>query len=371
METITATELQTGFVPLFAKSELESAILDTLVVLTARSGFVCVTSPEAMAASWALMSSQVLEDPMALADPDMDAGELDLRYSSVQHLPIAQVLMQAYDYGMSGMLDVTGLHMDDSDGDFNWISRIVYDLRHSTFLTDWVAYKDAPAADKVNQAVERCLITLELANARLMLEGGSEGFFLGVQDPGVLTIRQMALLSGMSEASVRTLANPKRPNHLVTTKDGANTVVEIGEAKKWLKTKGRYLPVRKINMNGAGSLTDRKFADIEELEAAIQNRIEFLAAQRGAEDIRQVLRDTGVQWTNMPFISTSPNWTVPRLGDEQFLDRALMQRLATALEVSPDTFPLRAAETVLHQRLRLIEHELKGRQAAVQTESAE
>ena len=69
------------------------------------------------------------------------------------------------------------------------------------------------------------------------------------------------------------------------------------------------------------------------------------------------LAASGVKW----IVEKLPNGeTLDRINEQQLLDRKVMKRLGAALELPAEMFALRAAETVLSEKLRLVEQELKG-----------
>lgn len=77
-----------------------------------------------------------------------------------------------------------------------------------------------------------------------------------------LTVRQMALLAGMEEMTIRTAASRKGPNYMVSTKDGSRTVFERSVAKEWLKAKGRYTPVQRHEPVSATEALNRSYDDV-------------------------------------------------------------------------------------------------------------
>ncbi len=346
-------ETTTGFAIPFTKEDLKKDVLDVMLILLNQTRFTFFRTHESEAQLWALLSNRPLEDSGAFAMPDMTAANLGLSFQDIEGIEMVQNLMALYDYGVHGILDTSSFEWDDSDGGANWLSRILFDLHRSMFLEDWMGY----ILNDPREAMDRCLFVAELANARLMLEGGQEGFFLGTQDPGVLNIRQMSLLSGMTEASVRTLAGPNRKNRLVTKKDGTNTVVAIEDAKTWLLSKGRYVAIKRVSARGAEDLTVRKFVSISDLESAIFDRRQYLNTQHGAGAVNRRIAESGV--TPLKGQGASALMRQEFLGEAQLLNADLMRRLADALELPADMFALRAAEAATVEKLRTIEELLK------------
>ena len=352
MDDITA-----GFSAPFTMDALKDDILDVMLALINQTRFTFYRDSETETQLWALLSRTPTEYSFELADPEMTPKDLGLSFSAVENLSMVQDLMQFYEYGVNGILDTSKPCFDDSEGGGNWLSRILFDLRRSKFLEDWSAYK----TEDLFGAVDRCLFVAELANARLMLEGGQEGFFLGGQDY-TLSIRQMSLLSGMTEASVRTLAGPNRKNRLITKKDGNNTVIDIEDAKAWLIAKGRYVPIKKTSARGTDDFTVRKFFSRDEFEQAIYYRREFLIAELGKDVVNERIAHTEFVEVDIPHANIPG--TFKGISNEQLLNTDLMHRLAVALQLPAERFALRAAEAVTHEKLRAIEAQLQHIQTA-------
>lgn len=204
-----------------------------------------------------------------------------------------------------------------------------------------------------------------------MLEGSDEGFFLNDREEGFLSVRQLSLLSGMTEASIRTLSSRSRKDKLsdrkssdhwlIATNDGKNTSIDIANAKAWLKSKGRYVEITKTSQSGADDFTTRKFSTQIEFEREIENRYQYLCNRSGAEIVDVRIKASGVSYFDVPATPKSPI-TLSVLGEEQLLNVALMQSLAVALELPPVMFALRASEVVTQDRLRAIEKQLKQAQ---------
>lgn len=360
MQTNTSDEGSTGFPVPFTKDEFKQDILETMLILLNQARFTFIRDAESDNMLWPLLSHKALRHPSEYASPDNGPVELGLTFADIESIEMVQNLVHFYDYGIHGILDTSMLDVDDSDGTGNWTSRILYDLERSTFLEDWIAYKTGnPEA-----AVERCLKVTELANARLMLEGGREGFYLGSQDPEGLTIRQMSLLAAMTEGSIRTLAGPNRKNALITTKNTGGTGIYIRpeDAKAWLKSKGRYVPIKKTSVGGAEDFTKRKFSSIADFERAVFDRKEFLSIEHGAEVMSLRIAEAGV----VSLLNEAGNALLKTmaLGEEQLLNTDLMCRLAEALELPKGLFALRAAEAATTEKLRMIEQLVKEVQQA-------
>lgn len=341
---------QTAFQPLsYPKEQFQEDVLNILLTLLNQARFAFYRSGGDQRL-WSLLSSLQPVDDGNFADPDMMPKDLGLEFAHVADMDFVRTVLQVYDYGVLGLDDSSAPLLDDGEGAAAWASRTLYDLDRSEFLKEWSDYAGTAPAE----AVGRCLRLLELANARLMLEGGTEGFYLGGQEPSRLTFPQLSLLSGMTEASLRTLAS--RGAGIRTVKEGSATFIEIADAKDWLAARGRYEPIRRISDRGATISFDRPFPSVDELQGAIFDRIDYLTHEIGKEALDQRLRETGIRFQKKAIIGQ----VLHEVRVRDLEDRALMEKLAHALEWEPERFALRAAEAVLAEKLNEIEKELKG-----------
>lgn len=368
----TTTKIATGFPVLFTKQEFKKNIVEAMLVLANQTYFTFFAVSGGSISDlgervWSLLSTQPYHGS-TFADSGATPDHVGLTFADVERLAIVQTLVQLYDYGIHGILDTSiAGDFDTCDGYENQVSRILYDLNRSTFLQEWGNY----GADSSAVAVGRCEYVFELANARLMLEGSSEGFFLDDREEGLLSIRQMALLSGMTEASIRTLASRSRKSQmsvandsnsqLITKNDGKNTTIDIADAKAWLIAKGRYVGISRKRNRGATDFTNRKFASIGEIEDAIADRLEFLRTQYGDEVINSRIEGVGIEAVRRQIVPPINMWKQV-IGQEQLLETELMRSFGEALELPADLFALRAAEAVMQEKLREIEKQVKQAQ---------
>lgn len=335
-----------------SKEQIQQDVVVTLHLLLNQARFCFLHDETSDQVLWSLVSQKALDHSASFADPDLSPAELGLTFDDVADVEFVKTLMQLYDYGVLAIEDTSLPTLDDSEGHAHWTTCILQDLARSTFLKEWTDY----AGDACVKAVDHCLLIVEIASARLVLEGGQEGFFHKDRDAEGLTFRQLALLSSMSEASLRTLTS--RGNGLVTIKGERNsTYITIEHAREWLKARGRYTPIRRVSDLGMVPLTSQRFFSIEELQTAILARTDYLRLEVGSDVMTHRLAASGIKWV----VEKLPNGeTLDRINEQQLLDRKVMKRLGAALELPAEMFVLRAAETVLSEKLRLVEQELKG-----------
>lgn len=341
---------QAAFQPLnYPKEQLQGDILNILLTLLNQARFAFFR-PNGDKCLWALLASQKTDAEGDFANPDMTTDDLGLEFDHVADMEFAKTVLQVYDYGVLGLDDSSAPSLDDCEGGAAWTSRTLFDLARSEFLREWSDYAGPLCAESVG----RCLKLFELANARLMLEGGREGFYLTQQEQDRLTFQQLSLLSGMTEPSLRTLAS--RGTGLRTIKEGSATFIEIADAKEWLRARGRYEPIRAISDRGATISLERPFGSVDNLQMAVFDRIDYLVHEIGKEALDQRIAETGIRFER----ETAYRHVVESVSLSDLEDRELMKKLAIALDWPPVQFALRAGETVLREKLNLIEKELKG-----------
>jgi hypothetical protein len=198
-----------------------------------------------------------------------------------------------------------------------------------------------------------------LANARNVLEGG-ESFFISFGTPQArdeysfnsLTIRQMALLSGMEEMSIRAAANPKRANPLKTHSEDGGTRVAIDVAKVWLQAKGRYVPIQRYRSAGEVDLVKRGFIDTWQIFEVLDARHQMRVDHDGLEAVKANLEKLGVS------VGNGLNGTYMEL-EEAISNESFMRPLAEFLELPVDLFVLRCKEVLAKQQLAKVERELR------------
>jgi hypothetical protein len=162
-----------------------------------------------------VVSRKVIEQP----------ADMGLTFQMVADWELVRSLIAMYRFGFLGQRD-TSVEELGPGGYHIAVAALVRDLARSSFLR----FLQHIGASRAEQSVARCLQTVELANARLTLEGLPRFFNFDAKDDNLdldalinggdadlpqggygatLTVRQMALLSGLEEQSIRTFANPR------------------------------------------------------------------------------------------------------------------------------------------------------------------
>lgn len=301
-----------------------------------------------------------IESGLDLLDPDLEPSDYGVTYKDINNTNFAECIENMYQYAYLGIQQVVieGMH-DESI--YMWVSAGLEDMANSSMLDEWESYGSVSHSD-----AKMCLEIAELANARRMLEGHDNFYNFGKlikENDAIamglersLTVRQMALLSGMEEMSIRAAANPKRVNPLQTYSDEGKTRISIEAAKKWLQEKNRYIPIK--NRHGAGDfdLLTSKFKSIEDFQDAMNDRIIMIS-----------LRDS---WSNDIFndlkkkqVLVPADFGQIEINRECVSNSELLKLTAEILEFPYDLLLLRAREAAAHEELSIVESKLKSIQS--------
>lgn len=309
--------------------------------------------------AWSLLKLPVCDATHRLFNPELYADDLGLTYEHIQSTEFARAMQRMYDYAYFGQLDLSAEELG-YESVHTWITALVMDVTESAVAYEWDSYGlDILACSR------RCAQVAETANARVILEGG-EPLFLSFKgngkhdgtEQGYLTVRQMSLLAGMEEMSIRAAANPSRANQLKPTKTDSGTRFEIDIAKDWLISKKRYIPVQKRWSEGELELATKRFTSLSELDLALNARFKTLCNKYGEEAIRAQFTTLGISTGNAyvgPYCS---------IEDKDFAQEEKMRGLAEVLGLPADLLVLRIKEVLAAEQLRAIERAIKELQGA-------
>lgn len=347
----TSDETVVGAFPVpFTVEQLRADIQTVLLLMARQLNFTFGRSGVAqLAEQTSLLAMPAGAD---LNDPGMTPGALGMRYEQVQTTHLAEAMEELYGYAFHGLQDLANADMD-CESPATWCSVVIHDLVDSAFVREWDSYGPAQAT---GGSVSRCMLVCETAQARRILEGHDDNFMdWARQTHDGLTVPQMALLSGMTEASVRTLSNPKRRNALVTINDGKNVIVEAAAAKAWLLVKGRYLPIRRTNRGGQIDLAAKRFNGTDDLCWALDQRLQYLLSQERAREARRQLVAVDHQLID----DSDASRPSLRLTASLMADPQAMARIGEALDLPGDLLALRAAEAHARDVLAEVERQLQ------------
>lgn len=306
---------------------------------------------------FSLMSEWSIEgDPSAAFE--LPGGEFAISWSHVANTHLAKTMEALYDYAFFATFDP--LYYPQELGDESgawWVALYLKDMASSNSLLWHSEYTRL----NEDEAARRLLRVAEIANARNLLEGAQETFIQG-SEIGFLTIRQLALVSGFKEESLRVLANPKRKNPLPTQSHNGVTVVAADDARTWLQSKGRYLPVTpQRSSDGSMDLATVRFNSPQELADALSSHVDFLARQ-GAE-AKATLATVKALYPSAFWERTGGGDSMVAVGlalqQGDLQDAPRMRELALAFGWSPELLTLRAAEAATRASLVDIERRIR------------
>ncbi len=297
------------------------------------------------------------DDNYHICDVNITPADVSLSYSLIESTPFAKSIETMYQYAYYGVLDTSDEEMS-SESTYTWTSAILETLNTSAEIEEWESY-----GCSTRSAIKHCYEVAELANARSMLEGNEHFFYFRYNtksgDPvgfDNLSIRQMSLLSGMEEMSIRAAANPKRANPLRTYSDEGNTRVSLDDAKAWLISKNRYVPITKKYGNGEIDLSNRKFSSIYDLAWTLSTRFTMLDMQNPDKDLLEALTKNKI----ILFSGTSKDGKkLIEIDPIVFKDSAKVQVLASILNLNSTLLNLRAREALAIEEMAKIEYELR------------
>tara|TARA_R110001583_G_scaffold165276_2_gene317805 strand:+ start:10338 stop:11417 length:1080 start_codon:yes stop_codon:yes gene_type:complete len=341
-------EQQSGFpIPL----QFETFKTDALAVFLHHLRVASWVSGPARA--WMLTGATPLAREYDLMNPERTAADLGLRWEQIHETDFGQYMEHLYEYAYLGRRDMNKEALTN-ESVHTWLAALLCDTARSEVASEY-----ALNGVHISEPASRCVLVAETANARVTLEGG-EPFFErfqggkeGYLEEGLLTVRQLALLSGMEEMSIRAAANPKRATPLPTVSTDQGTRIEIAAAKDWLRAKGRYVAISHYWHEGEIDLTKRKFDGPDDLAWALNSRYQMLCNQVGRTTIDASLKHAGV--------ATSEGYAGPNmdLEDFDFGDEFKVASLADVLNLPAELLMLRCKEAVAHETLRHVERALR------------
>lgn len=303
-------------------------------------------------AFWTLIERKPGIEEYAAFDPDTTPKDIGFDYSDIASTEFAKSIEVMYQYAYFGIQDESVENLD-SESIHMWVSAILSDMANSRVADEWENY----GATAYGPA-KRCLEVAELANARRVLEGAKDNFFhfsgKGKDDDDVglesLTVRQMALLAGMEEMSIRAAANPKRVNPLPTYSDEGRTRIAIDAAKTWLISKGRYVPIQRVFSAGDIDLSKRRFKSISDFVETMNARIHMI---RNRDKTDRPMAD---QLFSAGLLTEVENG-LSEFNIEALRDPAKLSVLAETLEFDQRLLSISVREALANEELNRVECE--------------
>ncbi len=299
------------------------------------------------------------QSPDEICNPNWTVADWSMGWDDIAGLDFAVYLDNMFQFAHFGLRDIGWEGMEEGSG-YTWASLILMDLSSSRFLDYWTQVFSGEGAESIS----RCLQVAELANARHVLETG-ESFCtqLSIKERGDegtaegLTVRQLALLAGMEEMSIRAAANPKRPNALATISENGRTRIARDVAKRWLESKGRYIPVRNFNSARNDSLRKLAFTSLDDLVQRCRHKA---AGIQALNDFEIHIPDERVA----DFLEDGTNGfsdTAPWGAEQQrqaLMDSSFVAALAESLQFPADLLSLRVRELLAKEEVQRVQKAL-------------
>jgi hypothetical protein len=342
------TEANSGALPVpVTREELESHIVELFVHQVRSIGWMTDAD-----VAWAIIGRPPVET-FRLFDPDVDVKELGVKFSDIANTSFAKAICAMYEYGYMGMIDESSEPFTQ-ESIYSWTSAILNDLVGSSVINEWDSY-----GPEVFVSARICRDVAELANARSILEGGEGTFYFHSPDgdfaagEGALTVRQLAILSGMEEHSIRAAANPKRANPLETYSDVGRTRISLLVAKAWLVSKGRYVSIKRRYGAGDVDLSSTKFNSLEAVASMLDARLNYILLNEGQANELSYLDEIGVK------VEKGIDNYCLDLPNEKLSDLGLVRQIAAALKLDADLLELRVREALANEELAKVSVKLR------------
>jgi hypothetical protein len=289
-------------------------------------------------------------------DAGMTPEDFGLQYDHIKNLELALALEDQFNYGFYAV-DVTRSESLQWDTIHTWIGAYLVDLARSAYASEW---GKGEGHEGLIEGIQRCLFTCELANARVILEG-SEPFYHfadagqakdeGSASEGELSIRQLSMLCGIEEMSLRSAISRKTQPILEICKDDRRTYIEATTALKWLNTKGRYLKVITRSTSGDIDLSTTRFDTSLQLCVMLHERLTCVI-ERGTSSPE-------VETEIAAVLACCKAASLNDLTDEELSNGDLMWKIAGLLDLPADLLVFRARESVLRTEIAQRDLELK------------
>lgn len=290
------------------------------------------------------------ENPLSLWDFSREASDFELTFDLVKGTPFAGAMLDHFDFGFHA---ITGTRSESMEYEsvHTWFAAYLMDLSQSAYVDEITSY----AYCELPHAIKRCLHTIQLSNARCILEGQEpfSYFRRGASkdddsaSEGELTIPQLAMLAGIEEMSLRSLISRKSAPVLEIQKQDRRTTIDAAVAKEWLKAKGRYQPVRMGRRTAELDLSAIQFRDLDDLLSSLRDRLGVLCD-----------RDPTAKQALEVRLQRHEKTALSELNGRDCTNAMLMNDIAEALELPAHWLVYRAQEALLKHEIATRQFEL-------------
>jgi hypothetical protein len=128
-------------------------------------------------------------------------------------------------------------------------------------------------------ASQKLRVVLDLALARSKVAGDNDSnlpakyYQEGGTEFGSISLRQMALLAGVDEKTIRNAASAHSKNRLITKSVMGRTFVDVDVAKAWLTARGQWIDIQYENRAAARDLARHPFYSSADLQIYVEDRL--------------------------------------------------------------------------------------------------
>lgn len=327
------------------KEELHSHLLDIQLMYLRMQSFM---SSDEMAMR---LLPRPVDSHLSFFDPDPGPADWQLRWEDYRDSSFCRAVECMYDFAYAGLIDESYESMGDETS-FMWAAAVVRDVADGAVSGCWDAFGTSLRA---GAAILKRVV--ETAHARALLEG-IEGFDPGSEGGvGDLTVRQMALLAGMEEMTIRSAANPKKPNALQIQSTEGGTRITREVAKAWLISKGRYVTVRRVWGEADIDLTRKSLRNADEVLSLLTDRLAARWLQ--ADDATRVAMLQELRRFDIPVFQYPDSAPRLALEPEHLRNSQSMRHLAVTLNLPPDLCVLRIREALANEDLQRVLREIR------------
>jgi hypothetical protein len=261
---------------------------------------------------------------------------------------ILETMERLYDYAMEGVARVDVESMGN-ETEYAFAAAYLYDYQRGAMR--------AEINNGEGGSVAKCLHVAQLAAARVALDGGERFFHFGRWTPDdALTIREIALLAGMEETSVRNAAVKGKPGALRTYQEDGNTLVTRGDALEWLKGRKGFTPTTRRHELGEVDLRTQSFDSLFDVDDYIVARLKTLGLTPALVAKKLSIDD-----------KTAKQLFTGYFGDGGKRDDSFLRQLAYVLNVPPGYFVTHifmAANRDEARALRKMLEDMKSKEAS-------
>lgn len=284
-------------------------------------------------------------------------AEAGLTFDMVADSTFANAMLDHYDFAFNAV-ETRRTEAMRWDSIHTAIGAYVLSLKDSPYVAEWEGEGD----DELPKAINRCLQVVETSSARLVLED-VDPFYDFTSEPSAehhephsdseLTIRQLSMLAGLEEMTLRSIISRKTSPQLVTRKDDRRTYVKAQVAKEWLIAKGKYLPVTRPVFARKLDLNITSFKSVKELASGLAAHLASM-----------VNDDVSVELSVRAVIEKFGALDLRDLAVTYAGSAEAMRELAVAMQLPAELLRLRAREADLFSQLSDTEIELFLQKAA-------